>query len=44
MNSLREVLFMAVLVTEGRLSLYEPYEPYKPYKLYEPNDLIHGDK
>ena len=33
MNSLREVLFMAALSTEGRLSLYEPYEPYKPYKL-----------
>lgn len=29
MNSLREVLFMVVLVTEGRLLLYEPYTPYK---------------
>ena len=29
MNSLREVLFMAALATEGRLSLYEPYELYK---------------
>ncbi len=29
MNSLREVLFMVVLATEGRLSLYEPYKPYK---------------
>lgn len=29
MNSLREVLFMAVLVAEGRLLLYEPYKPYK---------------
>ena len=27
MNSLREVLFMAALATEGRLSLYEPYKP-----------------
>ena len=33
MNSLREVLFMAALATEGRLSLYEPY---KPYELYNP--------
>ena len=33
MNSLREVLFMVVLATEGRLSLYEPY---KPYELYNP--------
>ena len=37
MNSLREVLFMAALATEGRLSLSEElpllYEPYKPYKL-----------
>ena len=29
MNSLLEVLFMAALATEGRLSLYEPYKPYK---------------
>ncbi len=29
MNSLRKVLFMAVLVIEGRLLLYEPYKPYK---------------
>ena len=29
MNSLREVLFMAVLVTEGRLLLYKLYKPYK---------------
>ena len=29
MNSLREVLFMAALATEGGLSLYEPYKPYK---------------
>ena len=29
MNSLREVLFMAVLITEGRLLLYVPYKPYK---------------
>ena len=29
MNSLREVLFMVVLATEGRLSLYDPHKPYK---------------
>lgn len=29
MNSLRKVLFMAVLVIEGRLLLYEPYKPYQ---------------
>ena len=34
MNSLREVLFMAALATEGRLSLYEPYKPYKLYNLF----------
>ena len=33
MNSLRKVLFMAVLVIEGRLLLYEPYKPYELYKL-----------
>lgn len=32
MNSLREVLFMAALATEGRLSLYEPYKPLPNFR------------